>query len=130
MFDQISPNTSANVNLFAPLRQFADAHRDAMINAAERLGGRPGTRLALDALDSLAPEIVPTRRTQNNFVALLDLLSLEHVHDETREEAARFAEIDPCDSIVEEICVLTDGLRDALERATTDHRPASRRAAA
>lgn len=130
MFDQISPDTFADANLLAPLRQFADPHRDALINAAALLGGRRGTRLALDALDGLSTEIVPTRRTQNSLVALLDLLSLEHVHDETREEAARFAEIDPCDPVVEEICVLTDGLRDALNRATTHQRPASRRAAA
>ena len=130
MFDHICPDLSTDADPFAPLRKFADPHRDALINAAELLGGRQGLRLALDALDGLASEIVPSRRTRNQLAELLDLLSLEHVHDETREEASRFAMIDPCDPLVEEVCALTDGLRDAFDRATTDHSPASRRAAA
>lgn len=130
MFDHIRPNTFTAADPFAPLREFVGSHREALINAAELLGGPRGARLALDALDGLAFESVLSRRTRRRFAALLELLSLEHVHDETREEAARFAAIDPSDPVVEEICALTDGLRDALERASTDHRPASRRVAA
>jgi hypothetical protein len=46
---------------------------------------------------------------------LLGILTLEHVHDDTRIEAMLFAEIDPADPVVEDICLLTDGLRDVLE---------------
>jgi hypothetical protein len=58
--------------------------------------------------------------------ALLEILSLERVQDSESEECARFAAINPCDPVVEEICALTDGLREALERVNTDHRPVSR----
>ena len=131
MFDQILfDSISANPDPAAPLREFADHHREGLLNAAGLLGGRPGVRLVLDALDGLASEPVLTRMTQARFMKLLELLSLEHVHDQNREESARFATINPCDPVVSEICALTDGLRDAIERATTDHRPTSRRVAA
>lgn len=131
MFDQIQYEAiSANHDLAAPLREFADHHREGLLNAAGLLGGCRGTRLVLDLLDGLASEPVLTRRTRTRFTALLELLSLENVHDQNREECARFAAINPCDPVVEEICVLTDGLRDALERATADHRPALRWVAA
>ncbi|KKM26188.1 hypothetical protein LCGC14_1587300 [marine sediment metagenome] len=131
MFDHIQfDSISANPDPAAPLREFADHHRGGLLNAAGLLGGRWGVRLVLDALDGLASEPVLTRRTQTRLMALLELLSLEHVHDQNREESARFAAINPCDPVVEEICALTVGLRDALERATTDHRPASHRVAA
>ena len=45
---------------------------------------------------------------------LIDLLALEHVHDPDREEAARFAMIDPADPVVEQNRWLTDRLREAL----------------
>ena len=46
---------------------------------------------------------------------LLDLLMLEHVHDPDRIEAGRFALIDPASPVVEEICLLADGLNARLE---------------
>lgn len=128
MFDHTHPETSTDPVM--PLREFTALHREALINAAGLLGGCQGIRLALDALDCLASEDVLSRRARNRFAALLDLLALEHVHDEHREKSARFAAIDPTDPVVEEICALTDELRDTFERATMDHRPASHRAAA
>jgi hypothetical protein len=47
-------------------------------------------------------------------LALHGLLTLEHVHDFDRPEAAYFAELDPEMPYIEEICLLTDGLTDAL----------------
>lgn len=131
MFDQIqSIPTSANHDPAASLREFAGHHREGLLNAAKLLGGRTGIRVVHEALEGLASEPVLSRRTWACLTSLLELLSLEHVHDQHREESARFAAIDPCDPVVEEICALTDGLRDALEGATTDHRPASRWVAA
>ncbi len=131
MFDYIRSETiPAYADSAAPLREFADPHRDALLNAAELLGGGSGLRLATKALDGLASEAVVSRRTWNYFTVLLELLALEHVHDGDREEAAYFLAIAPCDPVVEEICELTDGLREALSRAATDHRPASRKATA
>ncbi|ABG33490.1 hypothetical protein [Roseobacter denitrificans] len=48
---------------------------------------------------------------------LLEILSLEHVHDTSRPDASYFAAIDPADPTVEEICLVTDRLRCALQRA-------------
>lgn len=48
---------------------------------------------------------------------LLSLLMLENVHDPERPEAGFFALIDPADPAIEEICLLTDGFRNALEQA-------------
>jgi hypothetical protein len=123
MLDQFYQDGTHDTDPNASLRRFAEARRDALFHAGERLGGRRGTRLVLDALDGLSSEFVLSRRTRDRFVSLLDLLSLEHVHDETREEAFRFACIDPCDPIVEEICLLADELRAALARWAVDRHP-------
>ena len=126
MFDQIFPQSFFRAKgCAAPLKEFAGSYRDALLSAAGLLGGRRGTRLAVEALEGLETEEIPSKRTQARLKALLELLSLEHVHDQNREKSARCAAIDPCDPVVEEICALTDGLRDAIERATTGCRPAS-----
>ncbi len=65
---------------------------------------------------------------------LSDILALEHVHVIGSEEEARFAAIDPSDPVVEELCLLTDQLTDAIAaRARWQdeaHAAADRRAAA
>ena len=50
-----------------------------------------------------------------DLVGLHRLLSLDAVDDPDSLEASLFAEIDPASPIVEEICLLTDALRDRLE---------------
>ncbi len=87
MFDHTHPETSTDPVM--PLREFSALHREALLIAAGLLGGRHGIRLALDALDCLASQDVLSRRAKNRLAALLDLLALEHVHDEHREESAR-----------------------------------------
>lgn len=57
------------------------------------------------------------RSVRSMLDQLLVLLMLEHVHDPERAEAGYFALIDPADPVVEEICLLTDGLRHALAEA-------------
>jgi len=113
------------------LQAFAAEHRDALLDAAELLGGKSGERRAQAVLDGLAGDAPPARRTLRACDELLDLLTLEHVHDPSREESARFAALDPASSVVEEICLLADALADALmayrESAASD---AGRRAAA
>ncbi len=65
-------------------------------------------------MDGLAGPQPPTHRTMRAFSELLNLLMLEHVHEPWRIEAARFAQIDPASPVVEEICLLADGLEEAL----------------
>jgi hypothetical protein len=88
--------------------------KDALTHAADLLGGARGRRLVAEAADRLAREAVRGRRTRELLADLLDLLALEHVHVPGSEEEARFAAIDPCDPLVEEICLLCDRLRAAL----------------
>ncbi|WP_306131677.1 hypothetical protein [Roseivivax marinus] len=114
----------------APLRAFAEEHREALIHAAELLAGRRGERLALEVSDALAGAPPLTRRDMQQLNALLDILALENVDDLDSEECARFALIDPASPIVEEICLLTDGLRDAIDRTDLDHPSAARFSAA
>ena len=112
---------------FDPLRAFIDQHRDALCDAAALLGGPRGTRIARTVIDGLAGSLAPSRRVLRALDQLRDLLTLEHVHDPDREEAAYFAAIDPADACVEEICLLADGLCDAIAgyRAHADRRAAA-----
>ena len=96
------------------LRAFAAEHSDALACAAALLGAAPGVRTAFTAVDGLADPDVPTAHTMRALDELLDLLMLEHVHEAHRIEAACFAALDPDEPIVEEICLLADGLTDVL----------------
>jgi len=124
MFDTIETYTEMS-SATHELRAFVDEHHDALHNAAALLGGPPGVRLAQTAIDGLRDAETPSRRTMEALDDLLDLLMLEHVHDPDRIEADRFALIDPASSIVEDICLLADGLDDALDayRATPNILP-------
>ncbi|WP_375263408.1 hypothetical protein [Palleronia sp.] len=114
----------------APLRSFVGEHRDGLVHAAELLAGRRGERIALEVVDALTGVAPLSRRGVRLLHELLDILALEHVDDDTRDKAALFAAIDPDDPIVEEVCLLTDGLRDAIDMADLDHPSASRFSAA
>lgn len=118
MFDIIITNDAATTDLpdaIAELQNFADEHREALVNASEWLGGPSGSRLALAALDSLCDAYASPRKILRNFGALFDLLMLENVHDPEREEAAIVAGIDPGDPRVEDVCLLADGLAARLD---------------
>ena len=87
---------------------------DGLACAAALLGAAPGVRTALAALDGLAAPSGPTQRVIRALDDLLDLLMLEHVHEPHRIEAACFAALDPAEPVVEEICLLADGLTEAM----------------
>ena len=114
MFDFIHDIDIIRPGMRDPLRSFVSEQRDALLNAAALLGGRGGTRLAQTVLEGLANEAEPSRRVMRALDDLLDLLMLEHVHDQDREESARFAAINLFDPSIEDICLLADGLSDAL----------------
>ncbi|TCM76378.1 hypothetical protein [Rhodovulum steppense] len=96
------------------LHEFVETHGDALRCAALLLSGRPGPRLVDDLAERLTREPIPGRKTLQAAGRLLALLSLENVHDDEGVEAGVFARLDPAEPYVEEICVLTDGFRDAL----------------
>ncbi|WP_299784442.1 hypothetical protein [uncultured Marivita sp.] len=96
------------------MRAHVGKNADALLHAASLLGGRPSLKLAQDVLDGLADCQVPSRRTLGRLDNLLDLLLLKNVHDLDKIEAARFATVDPASPVVEAICLLADGLHDAI----------------
>jgi len=51
---------------------------------------------------------------------LHDLLTLQNVGDPEREECGYFADIDPADSVVEDICLLSDGLLGILTQTDAE----------
>lgn len=101
-----------------PLVRYINSRRTALRNAAKLLAGARGSRLVDDIADNLSFGASPSRAMWGKLRDLLGILTLEHVHDDTRVEAACFAMIDPCDPMVEEICLLSDKLRAVLEQAT------------
>jgi len=118
--------TAIPLNAYDPLRQLFHDKAEAFSSAAAVLGGPRGAALVGAIIDGLRRPGSPGRGTWTAIRHLLRLLSLEDAHDETRPEAACFAAIYPTDPIVEEICLLTDELRGALERADAAPAPASR----
>jgi len=100
-----------------PVALFIAEHRSALMNAACLLGGRDASAKVERLAERLREECRLTRSARAMLDQLLALLMLEHVHDPERPEAAYFVLIDPADPVVAEICLLTDGLRDAMAEA-------------
>lgn len=92
------------------LQSFATVHAAALISAAGLLGGRPAVRRTAHLLEDLLGTTQLTRRLRRELAGLHRLLSLESVDDEESLEAACFSGIDPASPIVDEICLLSDGL--------------------
>ena len=116
--------TAIPPNRCDPLRQLFHEKADAFYSAATVLGGPRGAALVDAIVEGLRLPGPPGRGTRAALRRLLGLLSLENTNDETRPEAAMFASLDPADPIVEEICLLTDDLRDAIDRADAAPAPA------
>ncbi|MGX9854293.1 hypothetical protein ACR03S_02445 [Limimaricola variabilis] len=114
----LNGGTAADPATCVPLVRFINARRTALRDAARLLAGARGSRLVDDIADSLSFGAVPNPVTWGKLRDLLGILTLEHVHDDIRAEAAFFAAIDPCNPVVEEVCLLTDQLRAVLEQAT------------
>lgn len=98
----------------APVRRFVVDHRDALWKAARLLGGHEAARKVATLADALAVEPRPTRITTRRLRDLQNLVTLRNVHDPERVEMGCSAVIDPADPVVEEICLLADGLSEAL----------------
>jgi hypothetical protein len=117
MFHPKSPTFLAPVASPDPsvLRQFFEEYQDGLAAAAELLAGSRGRRVVNTIMEGLEVDGALAPVTWKALRDLLGILTLENVHDEDREEAALFAAIDPADPTVEEICLLSDGLRQSLE---------------
>ncbi len=98
-----------------PIRRFIEHYSDALRHAGRLLGGHEMANVVDEIADALDRENVLSRRTMSLLQDLEELLFLENVSDPHRAEAGYFAAIDPFDPVVEEICLLADGLRAALD---------------
>lgn len=96
------------------LRSFWSTHSEALDNSAALLAGVKGTRIVQEIQDEITEGSQITRRIKAKLHELLEILTLEHVHDDWRPEAACFAAIDPADPIVADICLLADRFKAAL----------------
>jgi len=97
----------------SPLSQFIVANCSALTSSASLLGGPETEQRVKVLVDELTLAPAVSRRLNRALDALEDLLSLRHVDDLDRVEAARFAMIDPEHPAVEEVCLLLEGLRAA-----------------
>jgi len=109
----LKPNSLHEPPIF-PIHAFIETHQGALQNAAYLLSGSAGASLVNNITDTLSREWVPSRRTIGLLSDLKNILFLEHVDDPDRIESGCFAAIDPTDPVVEEICLLADGLAEAL----------------
>ena len=99
------------------LREFLATNADALGHAAVLLADRRGARLINAIREGLGQPGRLTHRMRRLLLDLRDLLFFEHAHDDCWEDAGCLALLEPDDPAVPEICLLADGLEDALRGA-------------
>lgn len=97
-----------------PVLPFVVAHQEGLWHAARLLGGYESARLVDRCVELLLQEQRVTPRTAVMLRQILSVLSLDATDDPNLPYMGFFALIDPNDPVVEEICLLTDGLHHAL----------------
>lgn len=100
-----------------PILVFIAAHQEGLWHAARLLGGYESARLVDRCVELLEQDRIVTPCTRIMLAQILAVLALDLVDDPNRPYMGYLALIDPLDPVVEEICLLTDGLRHALARA-------------
>lgn len=98
----------------AAVLSFVSEHYEALWHAARLLGGYDSARLVDRCLERLTADQTVTPRAEIMLLQIMELLSLERVDDPDQPYMGFFAVIDPCDPVVEEICLLTDQMREVL----------------
>lgn len=104
-------------DLTDPVLSFLSVHHEGLWHAARLLGGYDAARLVDRCLETLAHDGCVSPRSRIMLNQIMDLLALERVDDPDQPYMGYFAVIDPLDPVVEEICLLTDGMRHTLGRA-------------
>ena len=98
-------------------RAYFQDNDEALGHAAVLLGGRRGARLinaVREAMDCRGPF---TRRLRRQLLELRNLLFLEYAYNDDWGDGTGFALLELDDPIVPEICLLADGLEQALQDA-------------
>lgn len=99
------------------LRAYFQDHDEALGHAAVLLGGRRGARLINAVREALSHHRPFTRRLRRQLLELRNLLFLEYAHNDDWSDGPDLALLEPDDPIVPEICLLADGLEQALQNA-------------
>lgn len=97
------------------LREFLAEQNAALRHAAALLSDRRGAQLVNVIRDGLSQPGPLTARLRRRLLELRGLLLLEHTDDWDNADIA--ALLEPEDAIVPEICLLADGLDDAMRSA-------------
>jgi len=100
--------------------RFMQGNSEAVQSASFLLGGSRALKRAHGLLDDLREGTVLTRRMKREMCELHDLLTLQNVGDPEREECGYFADIDPADPVVDDICLLSDGLLGILTQTDAE----------
>ena len=98
-------------------RTYFQNHDEALGHAAVLLGGRRGARLINAVREALDHHRPLTRRLRLQLLELRNLLFLEYAYGEDWCDGTGFELLEPDDPIVPEICLLADGLGQALHDA-------------
>lgn len=96
------------------LTGFVLRHAEALVSAAGHLGDAPAVRRTARLLRDLLDRPLLTRRLRIELIALHRLLTLDSVDGIDSLEACCFAVLDPASPLVQDICLLADGLHDRL----------------
>ncbi|MDV7145887.1 hypothetical protein R3X27_24675 [Tropicimonas sp. TH_r6] len=115
---QISHNHCSSDTADLPVLTFVKEHQTGLRKAARLLGGGEKASLVDRCIGLLERERRPSKRSLQILKELFELLSLENVHDPDLQEMELFAVIVPWDPIVPEICLLCDGLWEAMENSS------------
>ncbi|TNF13014.1 MAG: hypothetical protein EP320_10575 [Rhodobacteraceae bacterium] len=99
------------------LRRFLSTYNEPLGHAAVLLGGRRGARLINAIRDGLGQPGPLTRRLRGLLLELRDLLFLEHAHSDDWEDYGCLPVLEPDDPMIPELCLLADGLEEALRLA-------------
>lgn len=97
-----------------PILAFVSSRYQGLWHAAHLLGGYESARLVDRCIDLLVHDERVTPRANMMLEQILAVLSLEKVDDPNLPYMGHFAAIDPLDPVIEQICLLTDGLRGVL----------------
>lgn len=112
-FSALDPCDAISVRR-TPIHDFVEHHQHALRHAASFLGGKRAVG-EIDRLHSdLAGDFAISIHTRRRIERLIRLLELD---EDVVSNDHMLVLIDPCDPIVEELCLLLDGLRQAFEKA-------------
>lgn len=103
-----------DIQLFnTSLHHFLNGHSEALQNAVLVIGGRRKLNRTQRLLDDIGHRSLRSRWVQREIQALYRLLSLQDV-PESEVFGVCCLDLDPGSAIIEDICILTDALADAM----------------